>query len=231
MRVAYGGAAMKREAGRVQGFSMVELIVVVSVIAILLGTAIPGIARYIRTYEIRAAASEITGQIQTARMRAVQKNVNLGVVWAADSVNASEHRSGWVVEDDQMPQSAPNWTAIGGEDWNFLLGNGAAGSDAQARRIGGGMRPIRREVQFVNPTQCGLAAGNRSALRFNRFGAVCALPDATCQANPPNMPAYPNVITLAGETATVCLEHRRRGLRKIITITRGGRVQAVDGWR
>jgi prepilin-type N-terminal cleavage/methylation domain-containing protein len=67
--------------GRARGFSLIELIVVVAIIMIIAATSFPAIGRFIRNYQIRGAAEEVAAEIQAAKLLAVKKNVNFGVVF------------------------------------------------------------------------------------------------------------------------------------------------------
>lgn len=215
---------------------------VVVIIAILAAVATPNIMRTMRNYQIRAAANEIAQQLQQARTRAVQKNVNLGVLWTANTNVAATvpQTSGWVIEDDQMPQLAPNWSIIGNPmTWDYLRGADLTvpGSEAQAWRIGGGLRQVRTAVRFVDPVNCGAAAATGTsgfwALRFNRFGGICTLTNTACGPAPPGVPGgeFAKFMSLTGETVTMCLRHIRTGLDVAVTVTRGGRVRVEEGWK
>jgi prepilin-type N-terminal cleavage/methylation domain-containing protein len=82
------------------GFSLVELLVVVGIIVVLGGIALPNIYTYMRQARIRAGMREVSGAIQTARTRAVLKNINNGVVFAIENTNPAN--TYWIhVEDDQ----------------------------------------------------------------------------------------------------------------------------------
>ncbi len=202
-----------------RGFSMIELLVVTAIIAIMVAIAIPSIARYLRNYKIRGAANEVMGQLNGARYRAIMKNVNLGVIFVIRDANWS----GWVVEDDLQPQTVPNWFTVAGEangSWAALV----------ADRVQMPLDFVRLPdgIQFVDPTTCaGGTAGTNWGLRFNRFGGQCAVASGCGGGVPPAVPGYPNLIGVLNGTATVCLYDARNELRRLITVSTGGRVQGA----
>ena len=66
---------MKKDAG----FSMVELLVVLGIIAALAAVTIPGFLAYIPNYRLNAATQELLGDIQMAKLRAVKKGVVVSI--------------------------------------------------------------------------------------------------------------------------------------------------------
>jgi prepilin-type N-terminal cleavage/methylation domain-containing protein len=62
-----------------RGFSLVEMLIVVGIVAVMAAVALPNIGQYIRNYRIRGAAQVIAGELQAARSRAIMSNTNLGV--------------------------------------------------------------------------------------------------------------------------------------------------------
>jgi len=220
MEVAQARAAMKVTNRRSHaGFSLAELLMVVTIIAILLAVSIPGVVRYIRAFKLQGALSSVTGQLQAARNRAVMKNVNLGVVWAptADQV------SGWAVEDDLTPQTDPKWSSSADVSWDDLLAD-----KVQTQ----GTRKLDNTVLFEDPAQCGAGgAGNRWGIRFNRLGGACALPNANCGPDPANPPNNDNFIYAdAAGNMTICLRSTN-GLKRSINIRPGGRIVVETGFK
>jgi prepilin-type N-terminal cleavage/methylation domain-containing protein len=78
------------------GFSLIELIVVVGIIAVMAAVGLPAIGRYFRNYQIRNAAREVATEMQTARTKAIMKNVNWGVLFV--TLSPTTYR--YVIEDD-----------------------------------------------------------------------------------------------------------------------------------
>jgi prepilin-type N-terminal cleavage/methylation domain-containing protein len=78
------------------GFSLLELLVVVGIVAVMAAVGLPAIGRYFRNYQIRNAAREVASEIQTARTKAIMKNVNWGVLFV--TLSPTTYRV--IVEDD-----------------------------------------------------------------------------------------------------------------------------------
>jgi len=134
-----------------EGFSLVELLIVVAIIAITAGVAAPNILAYMRNYSVRSGTSLASAEIQRARQKAVQRNTNNGIIFVITS-----RRQFRVYPEDANPdQLDGNAIPI-----SVRQGFNQANTDSPPRYL-------PDWVEFVP----GGAAGQ--LLRFNRLGQAC----------------------------------------------------------
>ena len=72
---------MSRRKGR-NGYTLIEILIVVAIIGLILGIAIPNFASMRRRMALRAAAGELRSLFHLVRMRAIARGVNTGVKFA-----------------------------------------------------------------------------------------------------------------------------------------------------
>jgi prepilin-type N-terminal cleavage/methylation domain-containing protein len=207
---------------RSAGFSLIELLVVMGIIAVAAAVALPPISRYIRNYQIRAATQQVAGELQAARNRAITKNVNLGVVFVTRTAGTYQ----WAVEDDQTGTGVNRVTTRPTVDATFLADPG------QASPVFNLPRGITFTTTCPGPSLPG-GGGWENGLRFNRLGAWCdptgATGDCPALAGAAGTAFIYNIT--AGDAnypsgSVICLTQAGSGLSRTVTVLGGGRVVA-----
>lgn len=91
------------------GFTLVELMVTIAVLAILLAIGIPSFAALIASNRLTSATNELVAALQTGRTEAIRRNARITVCPAAPTDNgcSGAWRDGWIAFIDQTRGSAP----------------------------------------------------------------------------------------------------------------------------
>ena len=77
------------------GFTLIEMLTAIVVLAVLLAIALPNLSGFVRSSKVRGAQSELIGALMLARSEAVKRGVAVSV--AATSATAGDFSSGWTV--------------------------------------------------------------------------------------------------------------------------------------
>ncbi len=85
---------------RPSGFSLVEMMVSITIMAILLAIAMPSFQSWLKNIQIRNAAESITNGLQRARAEAVAQNIKVTFVLGTDT--------SWTVDYEVLPGPNPS---------------------------------------------------------------------------------------------------------------------------
>lgn len=193
--------------GGSSGFSLVELLVVIGIIAIMGAVALPGLMDYMKVYKIKGAAQQVSGEITAARNKAILKNVNHGVVFQIQSPTTYR----WILEDDVTRAVATRLPL--------------ADALADENQVGA-LRTLPSGIEF--DTGCtGFASPFDSGFRFNRLGGWCSPGTTDCVA----VPGGSDLLQNSPAGSRICLEQPDTGLRREIHVAPGGRVKTVEGFQ
>jgi len=83
-----------------QGFSVIELAVVVGIIVALAVLSAPVMSGYNPTYNSKKAAREIVSQMQLARIHAIKNRVNTVVVFYPESFTPADQANSYLIYED-----------------------------------------------------------------------------------------------------------------------------------
>jgi type IV fimbrial biogenesis protein FimT len=119
----------------VRGFTLIELMITVSVLAIMLALGVPAFTTFIGNSSIRTNAEAIANGIQLARTEAVRRNANVrfvlsGATWTVNLVSDGsliQERTGEGRSDTVTVTAAP-----GGTSTLTFTGTGTVTSNADA---------------------------------------------------------------------------------------------------
>ena len=90
------------------GFTLLELIVVIAVIAIIAGIGIPNLITWRNNVKIRGATNNLRGDMELAKMKAIRENAYVVVQFASDEYTI-------FVDDGEGGATAGDWSRTGDE--------------------------------------------------------------------------------------------------------------------
>ncbi len=83
-----------------KGFTLVELITVISIVAIISAIALPNMAGMIKDYRLRSAGRQLFSTLQRLKMRAVKENIDTKIYFDQDGTSGQYFYQSFVDTDD-----------------------------------------------------------------------------------------------------------------------------------
>lgn len=115
---------MGRRISSAQGFTLVELIVAISIAAILLAIAVPSYSSSQLNSQLRVSANDLIGSINLARSEAIKRGTTVTLCASADGESCGgEWHEGWLVlrEADALHDEAVILQSVTGIPAGFQL--------------------------------------------------------------------------------------------------------------
>lgn len=199
---------------KTRGFTLVEILVVIGIIAITAAVSLPNIAGYMRASRIRGAHDSVAGALQKARTMAIMRNTQMGISFVVASNTVF-----WVHVEDTIPGVSP----AGDVGFTRQGVDFAAPNPLVSTRY-----ELPSSVEFAaNVADCPEVAGFAPAsavLRFDRFGLSVLPPSAGDLAFKleGGSTTTNRVYAPVSADRSVCIIDRVTGLRRWIKIAPGG---------
>ena len=143
----------------VRGFSLTELMVVISIMGILLAVSSPALSRFVANWRLNGAASQMARVLRAARSTAVNKNIDVVFVFDQDAgeyhfledtnsngvADAGERETsvqglshGVAISDFTVPQNSITFSSRGSTaDGGTIVMTGKSGRQVQIRVYSG----------------------------------------------------------------------------------------------
>ncbi|HYA38597.1 MAG TPA: GspH/FimT family pseudopilin [Candidatus Methylomirabilis sp.] len=96
------------------GFTLIELIVVITILGILIGLAAPGLSQFVHSNQLITATNDLIADLNLARSEAIKQSTSAGVCKTSDGITCSTAvadtwRGGWLVFADS--DNSGGWSA------------------------------------------------------------------------------------------------------------------------
>jgi type IV fimbrial biogenesis protein FimT len=127
-RSTHAGSRQMRLVYPPRGFTLLEMLVTVSILGILAVVAIPSLNNIVRENSVRQGASEIFSALMFARSEAVKRNTDIDVV-----PTSGNWANGWEIRISSPSQLLQSHSALPGDIASITVGTITYGQDGRLK--------------------------------------------------------------------------------------------------
>jgi prepilin-type N-terminal cleavage/methylation domain-containing protein len=162
--MTYSGTDPERRLHNHRGFSLIELVVVVCIVAIIAAITMPALLRWRTDAKLRGAASNLTGDLEFAKMRAIRENSYVAVLFSNDGytvfVDNGVDAGDWIEDDDEVCLREKTFPA------GVTIKTPTSFSSDRTRFVGRGVPENAGTVTLISQS------GKEKVISINRLGKI-----------------------------------------------------------
>jgi type IV fimbrial biogenesis protein FimT len=129
---------MNQSSSRTPGFTLIEMMVTVAVLAILMAIAVPSFTNVMRRSDVTSATNALLADISYARSEAANRHTTVSICPSSNGTSCTDdtaYETGWIVYTYEAGKAVSNTDYVSGDATNLLLRTtqGRSGVSIQAK--------------------------------------------------------------------------------------------------
>jgi type IV fimbrial biogenesis protein FimT len=174
-RITAGAVGCLAAPSKQQGVTITEIMVSVSVLAIIMTIGIPSVSMWMQNTQIRSTAESILTGLQLARAEAVRQNIRTSFQFSTPAGNSCNSKACWTVTSDSF--TAPGTFPVS----NVIQTSGASEYGQHARLGVSGLAVTNNACATTIVAGKGMATNPLPGVVFNPFGQIATDSSATTE--------------------------------------------------
>jgi type IV fimbrial biogenesis protein FimT len=173
---------MRTHIATAKGFSILELMVAISVLAVLLATGVPSFVQIIRNNRITAQSNELVSALNVARSESIKRGIPVSVCSSADGATCAGSATwgtGWIVFTDGLGAAGAVNPAVPVETGDEILQVWPAVQGGLQLNSVAGTAPVSVARNFVQYSSTGMPSPI-AATNFSLFKSGAPASSARC---------------------------------------------------